>query len=25
MYLQDADRVSLHNHVADFIDRATKQ
>jgi carboxypeptidase C (cathepsin A) len=25
MYLQDADRVTLHNHVADFIDRATKQ
>lgn len=25
MYLQDSDRVSLHNHVADFIDRATKQ
>ncbi|HEV8383655.1 MAG TPA: hypothetical protein VGQ11_02205, partial [Candidatus Acidoferrales bacterium] len=24
MYLQDADRVTLHNHVADFIDRATK-
>jgi carboxypeptidase C (cathepsin A) len=24
MYLQDSDRVSLHNHVADFIDRATK-
>jgi carboxypeptidase C (cathepsin A) len=25
MYLQDSDRVSLHNHVADFIDRGTKQ
>ncbi|MBI3484289.1 MAG: hypothetical protein HY012_03950 [Acidobacteria bacterium] len=24
MYLQDSDRVSLHNHVAEFIDRATK-
>ena len=24
MYLQDADRVSLHTHVAEFIDRATK-
>jgi carboxypeptidase C (cathepsin A) len=25
MYLQDSDRVALHNHVAEFIDRATKQ
>ena len=25
MYLQDSDRVSLKNHVADFIDRGTKQ
>ncbi|MCL4522815.1 MAG: peptidase S10 [Acidobacteria bacterium] len=25
MYLQDSDRVSLHKHVSDFIDRATKQ
>ncbi len=24
MYLQDEDRVTLHNHIADFIDRATK-
>jgi len=23
MYLHDADRVSLHNHIASFIDRAT--
>jgi len=25
MYLHDADRVNLHTHVADFIDRATHQ
>ena len=25
MYLHDADRVSLHNHIASLIDRATKQ
>ena len=25
MYLHDADRVSLHNHIATLIDRATKQ
>jgi len=24
MYLQDEDRVSLHNHIASFIDRATQ-
>lgn len=24
MYLRDEDRVTLHNHIADFIDRATK-
>ena len=24
MYLRDEDRVSLHNHVANFIDRATQ-
>src|SRR5271168_2559518 len=24
MYLHDEDRVSLHNHIASFIDRATK-
>lgn len=25
MYLHDADRVSLHNHIASLIDRATKE
>jgi len=25
MYLHDADRVNLHTHVADFIERATRQ
>jgi len=25
MYLHDADRVSLHSHIASFIDRATQQ
>ena len=25
MYLHDEDRVSLHNQIASFIDRATKQ
>ncbi|HXN25316.1 MAG TPA: peptidase S10 [Candidatus Dormibacteraeota bacterium] len=25
MYLRDEDRVSLHNHVASFIDRATRE
>ncbi|HKW55722.1 MAG TPA: hypothetical protein VJN42_00060 [Candidatus Acidoferrum sp.] len=25
MYLHDADRANLHNHIANFIDRATKQ